>query len=122
MISFEVYKNIHLLGVFMILVALGGAMLYGMVSEGKELVWRKVVSITHGLGLLLVLVAGFGMLARLGIAWPWPVWVWGKVVIWILLGGLITPARKSPGAAKGLWWIVILLAAVAAYLAIHKPM
>jgi hypothetical protein len=122
MIPVEVYKNIHLLGVFMVLVALGGAMLYGMVSEGKELGWRKVVSITHGLGLLLVIVAGFGMLARLGISWPWPGWVWGKVAIWVLLGALIAPARRSAGAAKGLWWIVILLAAVAAYLAIHKPM
>lgn len=122
MISLEVYKNLHLLGVFMVLVALGGAMLYGMVSEGKDLSWRKVVSMTHGIGLLLAVLAGFGMLARLGIIWPWPTWVWGKVAVWVVLGALIAPARRSAGAAKGLWWIVILLAALAAYLAIQKPM
>ena len=121
MISFELYKNIHLLGVFMVLVALGGATLYGMVSRGKELAWQKVVSMTHGIGLVLVVVAGFGMLARLGISWPWPMWIWGKVVIWVLLGALIAPARRSSGMAHGLWWIVILLAAVAGYLAINKP-
>jgi len=122
MISVELYRNIHLLGVFMVLVALGGAALYGMVSQGKDLAWRKVVNMTHGLGLVLVVVAGFGMLARLGINWPWPMWVWGKVAVWVLLGVLIAPARRSPGMAPALWWIIILLAAAAAYLAIHKPM
>lgn len=121
MLEVELYRIIHLLGIFMILVALGGAALYGMVNEGRTLAWRTVASVTHGIGLLLVAVAGFGMLARLGIDWPWPTWVWGKVAIWVLLGALIAPARRSAGLAKGLWWIVILLAAVAAYLAIYKP-
>lgn len=122
MIPIELYRNIHLLGIFMVLLALGGAAVYGMVNQGRDLAWRKVVSVTHGLGMLLVVVAGFGMLARLGIHWPWPTWVWGKVAVWVLLGALIVPARRSAGMAPGVWWIVILLAAVAAYLAIHKPM
>lgn len=122
MIPIEIYRNIHLLGVFMVLVALGGAVLHGMMNQGKDLTWRKVISVTHGLGLVLIVVAGFGMLARLGISWPWPGWVWGKVVVWVLLGASIVPARRSPGMAPALWWIVIVLAAAAAYLAINKPM
>ena len=121
MISLLVYKNLHLLGVFMILVALGGLILQRMQATTREQVWRKPVAITHGIGMVLVLVAGFGMLARLGITWPWPGWVIGKVIIWLLLGLLIAVIGRAPALVKPLWWITIALAAIAAYLALNKP-
>ena len=121
MISLLVYKNLHLLGVFMILVALGGLILQQMQATARERVWRKPVAITHGIGMVLVLVAGFGMLARLGITWPWPGWIIGKVVIWLVLGLLIAVIGRVPALAKPLWWITIALAAIAAYLALNKP-
>ena len=121
MISLLVYKNLHLLGVFMILVALGGLIVQHMQATTRERVWRKPVAITHGIGMVLVLVAGFGMLARLGITWPWPGWVIGKVIIWLVLGLLNAVIGRAPTLAKPLWWITIALAAIAAYLALNKP-
>jgi hypothetical protein len=71
--------------------------------------------------MVLVLLGGFGMLARLGIHWPWPGWVVGKIIIWIILGGIIALIYRLPNAGKALWYIVLLLGAFAAYLAIMQP-
>jgi hypothetical protein len=121
MLSLDFYKNLHLLGVFMLLIALGGLMLHQINSATRENLWRKPVAFTHGLGLLLVLVGGFGMLARLGIPWPWPGWVIAKIVIWVLFGAFMALLGRAPSLAKPLWWITIALGAVAAYLALNKP-
>jgi hypothetical protein len=121
MISIAVYKNIHFIGIFMVLVALGGLLLHAINGGTKNHAWRKPVAITHGVGIFLVLLGGFGMLARMGILWSWPGWVTGKVVIWVILGGLIAVIFRKPTLAKPLWWMTIALAALAAYLAGNKP-
>ena len=121
MLAVSVYKNIHLLGVFMVLMALGGVILHHILGGAREHAWRKPVAITHGIGLLLVLLGGFGMLARLGIHWPWPGWVLVKLVIWVVFGALSALVARSTTLAQPLWWVTIILAGLAAYLAIHKP-
>ncbi len=119
--SLLVYKNIHLLGVFMMLMALGGLILHRINGGTREHAWRKPVAITHGIGLLLALIGGFGALARLGIFWPLPGWAIGKLVIWLVFGALVAVIFRSPALAKPLWWVTIVLAVLAAYLALHKP-
>ena len=117
-----VYKLLHLLGMVLLLLAFGGLILHAIVGGSKrDNPFRKPAIITHGLGMFLVLLGGFGMLARLGIHWPWPLWVYGKVVIWIVLGGLPALVYKSPATAKKLWIIIPLLAFIAACLAVIKP-
>ena len=122
MLSYEVYKLVHVIGIIMIFVSLGGVMIHSFNGGTKvDNQWRKAAGITHGIGLVLVLVAGFGLLARVGIGWPWPGWVIGKLVIWIVLGGLSGLIYKLGTSGKGLWYIVILLGAIAASFAIFKP-
>lgn len=121
MISVLVYKNIHLLGVFMLLVALGGLILHQINGGAREHAWRRPVAITHGVGLLLALVGGFGALARLGLFWPMPGWVIGKIVIWLVFGALVVVIVRCPSLAKSLWWVTIVLAGLAGYLALNKP-
>jgi hypothetical protein len=122
MLVLSVYKLIHILGILMIFLSLGGQINYAINGGSKDQnTWRKAAGITHGLGLVLVLFGGFGMLARLGIRWPWPGWVFGKILIWVLLGGLVGVATRSPGAGRGMWYIVLLLGLLAAYFAIMKP-
>lgn len=119
---YEFYKVLHLVGIFMVFTGLGGAALAGTAGLGKNHPWRRSLSLTHGLGLLIVLTGGFGMLARLQLTgWPWPGWVVFKFVIWFALGGLLVAARK-PGGAKIVWWASILLGGAAAYLAVYKPL
>lgn len=124
--SYPAYKILHLLGVFLVFAALGGMTLFQMeVGRSAEL-WggkaRKLAGMTHGIALLLVLVTGFGALAKLNPAGGGiPTWVWGKLVIWLVLGGIVVLIRKAPRWAPFLWWGIPALGAVAAYLAIVKP-
>jgi hypothetical protein len=121
MIPETIYKNLHLIGVFMILVALGGFIAQQVQVTTPERMWRRSIAITHGIGMVLALVGGFGMLARLGIFWPWPGWVVGKIIIWLVFGILVALIGRTPALAKPLWWSTIALGAIAAYLALNKP-
>jgi hypothetical protein len=122
MISYTAYKVIHVLGVLFVFTSLGALMLASRegIERGNG---RKLAGITHGIALLVVLVAGFGTLARLGLGNPghWPLWVWLKALIWLALGGIIVLVRRSPQLGTLLWWLLPLLGGAAAYLAIYKP-
>lgn len=121
MIDILAYKLIHLLGIMMLFLAMGGVFVHsfngGLKSENR---WRKAIAIAHGVGLFLILLGGFGMLARLNIAWPWPGWVYVKLVIWLAFGGMTVLVQKM-GRAGWTWYVMLLLGFVAAYLALYKP-
>ena len=117
--SYEIYKVLHLLGLSLVVLSLGGIILHVIYGGSKQSnSFRKGAMITHGVGLLLLLVAGFGMLARLGIH-SFPGWVVGKVVIWLILGAFVGLAYKQ-NLARKLWFIVPALVVIAACLAIYK--
>lgn len=124
MVPYAAYKVLHLFGIFLLFVALGGLTLHAVNGGTKETNRsRKLVAITHGLALFLVLLGGFGLLARIGVihGTSWPGWVWGKLTVWFLLGAaLILPYRK-PEWTRALWFALPVLGGVAAYLAIYKP-
>lgn len=118
---YEFYKLLHYIGIFMTITALGGVFIFAANGGKKESnKFRRLVGITHGVGLVLVLVAGFGMLARLQLG-GFPTWVALKVGIWLLLGGLLPVVYKRPETARPLWTLLIAISAIAAYFAIYKP-
>jgi hypothetical protein len=121
MISMQVYKFIHFLGIFMVLMAYGAMVLNALVGDGRKMPMRAGVMISHGLGLFLVLLGGFGMLARMGIVSAFPGWILAKLAIWLVLGGLVAVVNRVPLAAKPLWYGVLVLAGLAAYLGGFKP-
>lgn len=125
MISYATYKVIHIFGILLLIFSLGGLCLYFVFNGSTRApsAGRKLVAITHGIGLLIVLVGGFGLLARLGIdpGSSWPIWVWLKFGIWILFGGMTMLISKKPTLARPLWLGIPVLGAIAGYLAIHKP-
>jgi hypothetical protein len=97
----------------LVVMSLGGVVLH-TINGGTKLsnTFRKGVMITHGVGLLLLLVAGFGMLARLNIH-GFPLWVVLKLVIWLTLGAAVVLAYKKPEAGKILWFGLPALVIVA---------
>ncbi len=123
MISYQIYKLIHLAGIFLLFLSLGGLALHTMNGGTKATnTFRKTVAITHGISLVFILVAGFGLLARLGIPHAnWPTWVYVKVVIWLLFGASIALVSKKPKLAQILWFVLPLLGLSAVYLAVYKP-
>jgi len=122
--SLLTYKVIHILGLLLTFIPLGALALHAMNGGDRESNRsRKWVMVSHGVGLVLLLVSGFGMLARLQIGHgePWPAWVWIKIVIWVTAGGLVALVVRVPRLAR-LWWVVVpLLGTVAAWVALYKP-
>ncbi len=112
----SLYKVLHILGVLLAFGALGGMILQAMNGSREK---SKLAGITHGIALLLILISGFGMLAKL--SYGFPIWVILKIVIWLLIGGSIALIRRMPQHATIFWWAMPLLGAFAAYLAIYKP-
>lgn len=122
MISYSVYKLLHILGVLVLFLALGGVTLHAVNGGGRDTATRRRLALaTHGIGLFIILLGGFGMLARLGINTGFPGWIWGKLAIWVLLGGLVMLPYRVPALARPLWLIVPLLGTIAAYFALYKP-
>jgi hypothetical protein len=114
MISLTAYRLIHLISIFALFIAFGAAMT--PLAEKKR--WPVVL---HGIALLFILLAGFGMLARLGISWPLPGWVWGKLGIWLLLGGSIALVKRKLLPASALIVGLLILGGLAGYFALWRP-
>ena len=112
----DTYKLIHLLGLALALATSGGLTLSAQVEGNPK---RGLLTGLHGVAMVLLLVAGFGMVARGGFGMPG--WVLGKVVIWLLLGAYPVLVRKVSGVAAVGWYVLALLTTAAAYLAIHHP-
>jgi uncharacterized membrane protein SirB2 len=119
---YEFYKVLHLIGIMFLFFSVGGMVLHGMNGGTKESNGsRKWLVIGHGVSLVVILVAGFGLLARLGLTQGFPLWVWPKLAIWLAMGAVIALAYRGQAVAKALWVAIPLLGAVAAWLAIYKP-
>jgi hypothetical protein len=119
--SYEFYKLLHLLGVFLTITALAGAAHHVATGGTKQTnTFRKSVAMTHGIGLLLVLAAGFGALAKLGVH-GFPLWVILKLCLWLTLGGLIAAIYKMPKFARSLWIATPVVAFLGALIANMKP-
>jgi hypothetical protein len=114
MIDFSVYKLIHLIGIFALFLSLGAA----AVTEKAQSRWASPV---HGVALLLILIGGFGMLARMGIHGALPGWVMGKLIIWLLFGGAIAIARRKKLPVGAFVLLLTILGGIAASLALWKP-
>jgi hypothetical protein len=117
-VSYEFYKVLHMLGLMVLFFSLGGYTLRS--SEGGTKPTRILLASTHGIGLLLVLVAGFGLLARLKLGGV-PGWAWIKVVLWLAFGAAPVLIKRTPERLRPVWVALPLLGAIAAYLAINKP-
>jgi hypothetical protein len=129
--TYEFYKVLHVLGILGLLSGVGAAAILGLVGEpnGAHSSLRKTLMMTHGVALMVIVVAGFGMMARKGIGigaaagadTGWPGWLYGKIGIWLAFGALAGFIRRRPESGRHILWVAPLLGAVAAYLAVVQP-
>jgi hypothetical protein len=115
---YTAYKVLHIAGIAAVFAGLGAlafhAMNGGTKDDNKQ---RPIVLATHGIGLVILLVTGFGMMARLvnaNAASYGAVWLWLKIGIWLVAGGLIVIPNRAPKLAGAMWVAIPILALLAA--------
>jgi len=112
----EVYLFLHVAGIVLLSLSIGGILIGKTAGHEKP---PKNMTIMNGVGLLFVLVSGFGMLARLGVSFPFPGWVWVKLTIWLLIG--LFPMWGRNLSVNTRWVLAIGFIIGAAFLGIYKP-
>jgi len=124
MLSHSVYNILHVVGIVLIMAALGALALHAINGGTRESnAARGLVAGLHGLGAFLVLLGGFGMLARIGFEHgsAFPGWLVVKIVIWLILAGSVVVPYRRPALARPLLLALPLLGGLAAFMAIYKP-
>ncbi|MFP6906169.1 MAG: hypothetical protein VCG02_13205 [Verrucomicrobiota bacterium] len=107
-----IYQILHLSGLVLVFLSLGGAVVRSM-SKSDEPAIRKLVGLSHGIGMLLVFIAGFALIAKTGVGFQ--IWVFIKIGIWILLAVLFAMINRKPDLARTLWYIVLFAAVIAIF-------
>ena len=114
MISYENYKIIHLTSIMILFTGLA------ISFYGNS---HKHVKVLTGISTLLTLVAGMGLMARLGIGHgtEWPLWIKIKMTIWFIIGmGGAIVARRFPRYGKISYFISLILFVIASAVANYK--
>lgn len=119
--SYTFYIILHLIGVISLFYALGGLALHKINGGAEKFQHRRLIMMIHGISLIVIFISAFGLLARIGIMWPWPIWIWGKLTLWFALGGAATLILRSRKKAKAIYFLVLGLAALAILLVELKP-
>lgn len=125
--KYEIYRLIHFTGIFVLLFA------FGSLFTGEKS--TKGAAIGHGIGLLLILLGGFGMHAspiggtefklkdtyEAAYGTSFPTWLILKLVIWLIFGASMVLAKRRIIKGIAAWILIIALAICSAWLAYHKP-
>src|SRR5688572_20001610 len=117
---YNVYKLIHFLGIFTVMVVLAVACTHvlrgGTRADNPQ---RKLLGSAHGIAMFLILLGGFGMLARIGVMHTsLPGWVYAKLVIWTLVAAAPALLYRGPRLAKATILAAPALAVLAAAIAL----
>lgn len=112
------YYFLHFAGVMCLLLGMGAIL--GMGEDRKHI--NKFVGIFHGIGVLLLLVSGFGLVAKLQtVATGFPVWLIIKLVLWICLSMIMILAKRKICTPKATAILALVLALTAAAMCVFKP-
>ncbi len=122
--SYEFYKVLHLLGLFMTFTGLTVILIaHWTKSESAEVTKpvRILGSATHGVGLVLTLVGGFGLAARLGLVTGLPTWIYIKLTLWLIAGGLLSAAKRKAKHGLAIYTVMLVIFTLGAWIAVNKP-
>jgi uncharacterized membrane protein len=90
--SYEFYRVLHIFGIILLFASLGALAAIGGTTDHRL---RRLGSIIHGVAVAVILIAGFGLLARLEMFGGFPPWIWIKLGIWLVAGAAQTRAGAT---------------------------
>lgn len=117
--TLQTYHFLHLIGLILVFVGYGGL----LSSEGakKAMKW-------HGIGLVISLVSGFGMIAKMSKGLPEGApslytqhWVIVKIALWLVLGFLPVLSKRRVLSPQVVVLLAMIVGAVLAYIGYFKP-
>lgn len=118
---YEIYKMIHFTGLILLFSGLTCLLTLKVAGVPLQGASKKFAFISHGVGLFLVLLGGFGLMARLGMATSWPNWIYAKLAIWLYFGAAVVLVKRRGHLGWPLYIPLITVFIVAAYIATFKP-
>ncbi len=121
---YAIYRLLHLGGMFAMFMGLGGIAVH-VANGGTKAsnTARKLLASVHGTALFVILLGGFGMLARLKLVQGGlPGWIYLKLAIWVALGMMGLLMYRAPKVARWMLVLLPLLGVTAAWIAVNKPM
>lgn len=92
----NIYRVIHVLAVILL-----AGLAFASFANPAQTAKRKVL-IASGVCSLLALIAGFGLVAKLGIPFPFPTWILVKLGCWLGLSAMAGIAYRQP---KNIPWL-----------------
>lgn len=112
----DFYRLAHVVGLLLLFLGLGGIYAGAGREGGKP---PALFLALHGIGLLVMIVAGIGLAHKLG--YGWPLWLLLKIGCWVVVAVLPVAVRR--GVLPRLLGVIVALAlgGTAAWLAWHKP-
>lgn len=114
--SILAYKWIHLTGIFLFFISIGAHLINIKANDSRA---SRFIQINMGTALLIILIAGFGMLAHIKLVQMG--WISVKIVIWLLLAFMIVLIKKLPKLNTWFWYGTWFAGLLAAYMALYKP-
>ena len=103
--SVLLYKVMHLTGVIFLFLGLASALMPESAPH------RKLGLKFHGVGLILLLVGGFGLIAKLKVGFAW--WIWVKLALWFGFGAMPLIGKRGLMPVPLAWGLAILCGLIA---------
>lgn len=117
--SYGFYKIWHVLGIASLLLGFGWLLLSAHLQKWKEL--KRPGLILHGVGLISILISGFGLAARLEMFRNLPPWIHLKITVWVILGIMVILIKRFHKITWVSLSLIMGLIYLAAFTAVTKP-
>lgn len=120
MISYETYKTLHLFFILTIFSSLG------FIASSSPYFSKKSTKVIVGFISFLIMVAGMGLIARMGLKHgeAYPLWLNLKFAAWILINILFVSLfkLKTPGQKAFSTVMILLIGFGAVWVVLNKPL
>ncbi|MGH8020801.1 MAG: hypothetical protein ACREIA_21445 [Opitutaceae bacterium] len=110
----QIYQILHVGGVILLF-----ALTFSAFASPRPERRKRLLAAT-GILALVVLVAAFGLIAKLYNN-QYTGWMIGKMIIWLAIAAFTGIAFRRPGKATLLSWLTAILGLLAVYLVYFKP-